>query len=613
MSRKIIEREPEEWMTLLRNDDLTEDEMQEEFATAFAGTSIPQDQLRDCGMRFMRQFTTLHIDVKDKIDQQTYQELLPPASGRGHSQQEQPPLDDNNSHSQQLPQKFERRQQFTAFASTSADQLSMSSSTFLHTVFTTTVLWIVFVKSYSFVEQSVRFVLAGLINLALAVVVAHHFGWLERWIWFVLETEAKKILNSTKVTMGSFEIDWSELLQGKITLHASNVVIHTPKQKEWQWSSPLIARVGKASVQCNAPICIFHDIFLRKEIPIEAYTVVVSDVQVFVERRDSVINVYLLNPTLVLPPPPERNDKSSVEMEDEDDALSTMTKDEKKDTFDPSENYSGKADTSIMTRKDSSDEQAKILVDEMLHAVQDLGRAATRGELPGAIKQQGLELVDRLRGFRKQDNLEEGIRVIQQVGKAVGESLQSAPRLILPQPDESKKGKAVYCRVGRIVINDMRIFTKDSWIGPIDSRQNKASASTSTSNLANVTTSSIISRNETTTNIKNSISVNNSKKGSWNKPIFIEKMVVRAAELSPPMSLKDEHDLPAIYQNVDLVVETVWKRLLAEMAKSNTGKLFSTAMGEVLSLMITNRRSGKTTTTIAGSRFATPSASLKAD
>ena len=43
--------------------------------------------------------------------------------------------------------------------------------------------------------------------------------------------------------------------------------------------------------------------------------------------------------------------------------------------------------------------------------------------------------------------------------------------------------------------------------------------------------------------------------GGWNSPIFIQSLVVRAAELCPPMSLKDGDGLPAIYQGVDKIVE----------------------------------------------------------
>ena len=95
----------------------------------------------------------------------------------------------------------------------------------------------------------------------------------------------------------------------------------------------------------------------------------------------------------------------------------------------------------------------------------------------------------------------------------------------------------------------------------------------------------------------------NNSKGGWNKPIFIESLVVRASELCPPMSLKDQNNMPAIYQTIDKMVEVIWRRLLAEMAKSNAGRLFNAAMGEVLSVMkrtmpaINNSKKKSNTTT----------------
>lgn len=478
------------------------------------------------------------------------------------------------------------------------------------------------------VEKVVHSVLVTLIYLALLLAVGHYFGWVERWIWFVLESESKKILNSTNVTMGSFQLDWSNVLQGKIILHASNVVIHTPRRDEWMWESPLIARVGKATVECNAPVTAFHEVVLRRQIPIEAYSVQVSDVQVFVERRESVFNVYLLNPTLILPPPPQRGkhqglvgtngsrgpggsdtttsnhqeDVATLEPVATDAASLSTSKDRDCETspmniVQPERSPSNaNGAVSPSQEADHHNEQAKKLVNEMLHAVRDLGRAATRGQLPGAIKLQGLELVDRLRGFRQQDNLEEGLRVMQHVGKVAVESLQNAPKFISPQPDNSIKKKVVYARVGRVVIRDMRIFTKDRWI--------KASHDDNETNSVNATQqvgataptggpSQIGAAKSGTASVTSGSAIANtdSGNGSWNKPIFIERLVVRASELCPPMSMKDDQDLPAIYQSVDKVAEVVWRRLLAEMAKSNSGKLFSTAMGEVLNAMLTNPNS----------------------
>ena len=75
--------------------------------------------------------------------------------------------------------------------------------------------------------------LVTLIFIAIFVVAANNLGWLDRWIWYVLESEARKVMNNAQVTMGSFAVDWSRFLEMKITLHASNVIIHTPQKEAW--------------------------------------------------------------------------------------------------------------------------------------------------------------------------------------------------------------------------------------------------------------------------------------------------------------------------------------------------------------------------------------------
>jgi hypothetical protein len=426
------------------------------------------------------------------------------------------------------------------------------------------VLW----KLHEWLQRLILSSLTTLIYLGLALSVAHFFGWIERWIWWTLEREASKILNGAKVTLGSFQLDWSQILQGKITLHASNVVLHTPQRDVWQWESPLIARVGKASVECNAPITIFHIAFLRKELPIEVYSVQVSDVQVFVERYDNVFNVYLLDPNVVLPPPPPTPRPTN-------------------DTSDPRVSFSKESSTSGLNDSDSiletpltatttgdsaaqHKEQAQQLVQDMLQAVQSLGRAAQQGSLQGAIKQQGMEMAEKLRGLSKKENLEEGVRVMQQVGKVAVESFAS-PILLAPARKVGGGGgpKPPLARVGRIVLQEVRIFTKDSWIQIVTEEEQQQSANGGASAAAGA---------------------------GWNKPIFIESLIVRASELCPPMSLKDDQQLPAVYQTIDKIIEIVWRRLLAEMAKSNTGRLFQTAVGEVLSFIKSNPTGTSTTT-----------------
>ena len=502
-------------------------------------------------------------------------------------------------------------------------------------------LWQLVGTFHGLLQKSVEGVLTALIYAAIAVAVANRVGWLDRWIWFVLEKEGQKALNGARVTIGSFTIDWSELLQGNITLHASNAVIHTPQRDEWQWDSPLIARIGKATVECNALITVFHGVFLRREVPIEAYTIIVSDVQVFVERRKSVINVYLLNPTLQLPPPPyarKVDDKGSAAAgHDQNDNVAnnndasqqsgpeipTTSAASHPDTAecdntrpenanDSSLQTGQKGSTTFFDTKssinplgegassehDNHNQQAKVLVNEMLHAVQVLGGAAARGQLPGAIKRQGLELVGRLQGFRfrEQQNLEEGIRVMQQVGRVAVESIQSAPQLILPQPDNTRDmvKKIIYIRIGRIVANDLRIFTKDSWINGASTQEEFADSSSGSAigNQNKSNNPSLLSpQNDNGTNKPatdtSTAEANMKHNGNWNRPIYIETMILRSSELCPPMSMRDDNNLPAIFQSADKIGEVVWRRILAEIAKSNSGRLFSTAMGEMLSVMST--------------------------
>lgn len=396
------------------------------------------------------------------------------------------------------------------------------------------------------VDLVIRLCTKSLITLCFLLSLSYYLGWIERFIWWKIEDEASKVLNRAKVTIGSFRLDFTDILQGKLTLIGSNVIIHTPNRDEWGWESPLVARIGNAKVECNAPITILHLALFKQELPIELYTLVLSDVQVFVERYESVINVYLMDPCCVLPQPPFPNGKSNEQVETVE-AETISNNDENISSESPPEKHQ---------------EKAQKLVDEMLGSVESLGRAARRGNFSETIRAHGIELADKIRvGLGKQNRtnaekkqqLAEGVHVLRTAGKVAVKSLQSTPQLIQPERTETNAKPPPLCRVGRIAIRDARIFTKDSWIQLHDD---------DTSNTGGP---------------------NNN--GGWNNPIFIESLIVRAAEMCPPMSLNDDDDLPAVYQTIDKVLEIVWRRLLAEIAKSNTGKLFSTAMFEVLSLM----------------------------
>jgi hypothetical protein len=459
--------------------------------------------------------------------------------------------------------------------------------------------WLIY-KAHSILERVIHSTLTTLIYLCVALTIGHFFGWIERYIWWCLEKEACKALNDGLITIGSFTIDWSEILQGKITLHASNVVLHTKERDAWQWESPLVARVGRATVECNAPITIFHFLVFRRELPIEVYTLKASDIQVFLERRDQTFNVYLFDKSAMLPqPPPPRPEVSKNISAKSDDTAdnnnnnnnnenNALTENNHKnnnnnnnsDVLDTSSISVWTANSSSSVGNDDNDHKnkAKLLVSEMLSAVETLGRAAQQGSLQSTIRQQGLELADKLimatnKNGNKQQ-LHESVQVMKHVGKVAVESFnQVAPKQLLPDRKPGRTPKPVYGRVGRIKIEGLRIFTKDSWIHMGEEEGSGAGAGGGA--------------------------------GLWNKPIFIETMVVRASELCPPMSLKDEDGMPAVYQTLDKVIEVVWKRLLAEMAKSNGGKLFQTAMGEVLSFMKPTTTTTPTTTSTTATTSTT--------
>lgn len=422
-------------------------------------------------------------------------------------------------------------------------------------------LWLVY-KLYSVVEFAAWSAFRNLLYVCFTIAIAHNFGWVERLIWWIVEKEATKLLNGTQVTIGSFRIDWSKILQGgRITFDVSNVVLHTPQRDVWGWESPLIARVGQASVEVNAPITIFHEVVLRTKLPIEVYSLVVADVQVFLERHEQVFNVYLCDIAAVLPPPPYLPSRGASQ------SIEGTT------AFPPAECTISDQNTRV-DQQQRHKEQAQKLVHDMIQAVQSLGRAAQRGSLHTAVKQHGVEIAEKVRNglsTRNRDTmrLEQGVAVMEQVGKVAVESLK-APKLILPERRVGDGPKPPLARVGRIFLKDLRIFTKDSWI--------QINAGSNAMSTAGDSSTSIASNSGDTV-------ASSKQKGNWNRPIFIESLTVRAAELCPPMSLKDEDDLPAVYQTVDKIIEIVWRRLLTEMAKSNTGRLFSTAIGEVLSFM----------------------------
>ena len=73
---------------------------------------------------------------------------------------------------------------------------------------------------------------------------------------------------------------------------------------------------------------------------------------------------------------------------------------------------------------------------------------------------------------------------------------------------------------------------------------------------------------------------------SWNKPIVVEHLAVRPSEFCAPLTVKDENGLPVLYRPINYCMDAIMKRVVSEMAKSNTGRLLRTAMGEILDFWV---------------------------
>jgi len=533
----------------------------------------------------------------------------------------------------------------------------------------------------------------GLFLASFLVAFCFYMGWVKRWLWLFAENELTKLTNGTPVTIGSLEYD---LLKGNAT--ATNVVLHQPQREEWKWDSPLLARIGRIHAEVNVPNLLYQILVSllwtfqppgsEPQSSIEVYTVLIWDAQVFIERRQYVFNFYLL----------EVPDPTEILKDEEDTAKTTKTHTKKKkkqistsvmnltNEEHPSQRNnnnnnnlpSGDKDTnnsiddddgtsSIAT--DVSKEHANQLVNQMFSAVNSISLAAQQGSLKQQLLEQKNKFADRLKelqkgqgeNFKVSDTVQQGARVMKHMSTAVATQTQGVQ--VLPQvpkkkqlgssTEDEKRGASSsnpnrtveepreelppYVRIGRVVLKDVRIFTRyshedgtrsheededsdgdDYSMGEEKKVEDDIASNSSEEHDDEVVEATQygveISRSATPTMMNLTperptaappTSTTSTHKptptSGWNKPIYLEDVTVRAAELCPPMSLLDpETKLPAIYQRLDKVIDVVFKRILTEIAKSNTGKLLNTAMGELTSF-IRISKSSKTSSATSSS------------
>ena len=469
------------------------------------------------------------------------------------------------------------------------------------------------------------------IGFCVILIATYLTGWLHRFLWFLAEREAAKILNGTTVTCSTFQVD---LFRGKVWI--SNLVIHSPKQEVWHWEAPVFTRIGKLYVECNLVSCIFSLWFLLEELPLDIYTVLVSDVQVFIERKYNVYNFLLLDPHVILPATPQPLHTTSENVhEDVDDVVLVSAVDCTRvtDASDTSASISVNLPSDICSNdptllesncsnKHDDEEKAQQVLEHIAHSVR---RASVSGgkknPVESLLDQYRHTLTNHLKAFTTQKDtspgskasttamMQEGVNLIKNVTANIAEKTVQAQQVIVPARRVLPGERPVHGRIGRVLIQEMRIFVHEN---PRFNANGPPSASSSVYEVDIHDTAGRTPKKERVS-IKSAPSVS-----SWHPPIVIQHVAIRATEFCPPLVAKessigkksakrnlffepnasskkdineiecdyDPKQMPALYQNMDVFVDIVWKRVLAEVAKSNTGQFFQTAMGEVVTLFV---------------------------
>lgn len=389
-------------------------------------------------------------------------------------------------------------------------------------------------------------------------------------------------------------------------------IIHNKERDDWEWDSPCLARVGRIEATLN-----FASVIQLPKIGrilnhtfFDVYTVLVEDVQVFVEKRKNVFNFHLLDPSLDIPDhnlimeeykQMKLKKKKSGELGTPRAVSKTMSLDREEE----------RCDNMVAVREEETplrekEDEANKIVEKLVGAVSQISKAANEGGSKGlqsALWNQKDGLVQNLKQLHAQKSKaekkpagegkdwkakkEHGVSVMRELGKVVEKNVSDIKNQVafLQKPPEKKKGWVSKppddIRVGSILLREARIFTKDILVAKGGNGDNAVLA-----------TSAIVSERSAHSPKK----TENGSSGSlgWARPIVIFELAITGAELCPPMSARDrESGMPVVGISMDRLVDIIMKRIMAEVAKSNTGRLFQTAFGDVFSFVGDNVSSRK--------------------
>ena len=331
-------------------------------------------------------------------------------------------------------------------------------------------------------------------------------------------------------------------------------------------------------------------------------TVLVEDVQVFVEKRKNVFNFHLLDASLDIPDhtlimeeykkiKAKRRKQELGEIPVEvSQSLSSERSEERGD-------LGGSREGEISCRE--NEEQANQIVENLVGAVSKIGEAAKEGGSEGlrsALINQKDGLVRSLKQLHSQKSMkidtsaeskdwkakkERGMSVMRELGKVVEKNVAEIKNQVtfLQKPPEKKQGWVEKppddIRVGSMLFREARIFTKDVLVAK------GGNGDGAVKEVSMVVTESGHGLKE------GSVSATTSP--GWSKPIVILELAITGAELCPPMSARNPtNGMPVVGISLVRLMDIILKRLMTEAAKSNTGRLFQGAFGDVFSFVEVN-------------------------
>jgi len=376
-----------------------------------------------------------------------------------------------------------------------------------------------------------------------------------------------------------------DILTGQFVVYDG--IIHSPCRDKWKWDSPLLARFGRvtgkvALLSIIDPISMLVGYTWR-----EIHWVICEDIQVFIEKRRNVFNFHLLDESLDIPDPAPILDALAQ-------TESTL----------PNASSSHADDDESALVVGGADQTANEIVSSVLKTVSQLGKAANKGggdELTKVIKSQRDGIVNKLKEFQEQQQQQqhrmspsteiitanspsrnqslnttttarrsssmeifakESFKVVKSMSKAVERNVSEIQQSLKP-PDKKKdyvKPSDDLLRIGFLVFRDARIFTKDVILS--------SSSGSSTNNVS-----------------PTAASANNNNIAKWSKPILLKEVIFDSRELTSPSNVRDENGLPIIGVDPERLIDLLVRKALAEMAKTNTGRVFNNAMTEVFAWM----------------------------